>query len=67
MLVQNERVGELFQFTDRAETLQLPVVHITDDVDQYKLCRTVDEHALPEPSTIAASEWTVNLAKSACC
>ena len=59
MPLHYEGVGELSQLADRAEILQLPVLQTPDNVD----CGSVDGHVLLKPSTITASDWTLNLVR----
>ena len=58
-----ERFRELSQVTNSAEILQLPILQTHNDVDRLNAQITVDLHVLPKPSTMAASESTLILAR----
>ena len=50
MHLNNERVGDLSELVEKADSLQLPVLQTPEDVDRCKARRFVDGHVLPKPS-----------------
>ena len=67
MSLQNERVGEPSELGQKADgSLQYGELQTPEDVDQCKARKFVVWSFIPKLSTIAASEWTLNLAGLLC-